>query len=199
MLNSVTKWFHKVEPTKCTQNGKKMLILASSRKAQSSISVDYICGLAGTGQPFVRYPQLEFAPSNLFALGSPIGVFLSVRGVQQMGENFKLPTCPRFFNIFHPVGVAVSGGCVVVVLGGQWVLLSLCVRRVSSFGDTYVYVELMKYFNLVYFAKSSKLFLLVKALTIPSKQKFVRMFPFSDGPDNTSAGTHTFLSLAGSF
>ncbi|KAK7110285.1 triacylglycerol hydrolase DDHD2-like [Littorina saxatilis] len=76
--------------------------VASQKKTQSSISVEYICGLAGTGQPFVRYPQLEFEPTCLFALGSPIGVFLSVRGVQQMGENFSLPTCSRFLNIFHP-------------------------------------------------------------------------------------------------
>lgn len=74
----------------------------SQKKSQSSISVDYICGLAGTGQPYVRYPQLEFSPTSLFALGSPIGVFLSARGVQQMGDNFQLPTCPKFFNIFHP-------------------------------------------------------------------------------------------------
>ncbi|KAL8613088.1 hypothetical protein ACOMHN_035029 [Nucella lapillus] len=74
----------------------------SQKNPQSSISVDYICGLAGTGQPYVRYPQLEFSPTSLFALGSPIGVFLSARGVQQMGENFQLPTCPKFFNIFHP-------------------------------------------------------------------------------------------------
>ncbi|XP_046327437.2 phospholipase DDHD2-like isoform X2 [Haliotis rufescens] len=68
----------------------------------SSISVDYICGLAGTGQPIVQYPQLDFQPCGLFAMGSPIGVFLSVRGVDNVGEEFKLPTCSRVFNIFHP-------------------------------------------------------------------------------------------------
>ncbi|KAK6178146.1 hypothetical protein SNE40_012963 [Patella caerulea] len=65
-------------------------------------SVQYTPGLAGTGQPFVKYPQLLFSPSALFALGSPIGVFLSVRGVEKMGEEFKFPTCPRFYNVFHP-------------------------------------------------------------------------------------------------
>ncbi|ESO93104.1 hypothetical protein LOTGIDRAFT_232837 [Lottia gigantea] len=71
-------------------------------KGQDHSAVEYTHGLAGTGQPFVQYPQLQFSPSALFALGSPIGVFLSVRGVEQMGEEFKLPTCPRFYNIFHP-------------------------------------------------------------------------------------------------
>ena len=33
----------------------------------------------GTGQIHVEYPQLIFTPENLFALGSPIGMFLSVR------------------------------------------------------------------------------------------------------------------------
>ena len=33
----------------------------------------------GTGQLHVEYPQLNFTPENLFALGSPIGMFLSIR------------------------------------------------------------------------------------------------------------------------
>ena len=41
--------------------------------------VKFVRGLAGTGQPFVEYPQLNFQPQFLFALGSPIGLFLSVR------------------------------------------------------------------------------------------------------------------------
>ena len=36
-------------------------------------------GTAGTGQPYVRYPKLNFEPRNMFALGSPIGLFLTVR------------------------------------------------------------------------------------------------------------------------
>jgi hypothetical protein len=30
-------------------------------------------GNAGTGQPFITYPQLDFQPKAFFALGSPIG------------------------------------------------------------------------------------------------------------------------------
>ncbi|XP_029645752.1 phospholipase DDHD2 isoform X2 [Octopus sinensis] len=71
-------------------------------KCETSISVDYLMGVAGTGQPFVEYPQLLFHPVSFFALGSPIGVFLAVRGVEKMGEEFCLPTCSRVFNIFHP-------------------------------------------------------------------------------------------------
>ncbi len=40
-----------------------------------------IYGPAGTGQAFVKYPTLNFVPQNLFAIGSPIGLFLTVRWV----------------------------------------------------------------------------------------------------------------------
>nr|CAB3236628.1 phospholipase DDHD2 [Phallusia mammillata] len=68
----------------------------------TNVHVDFQQFDVGTGQPVVRYPQLDFHPKNLFALGSPIGVFLSVRGVSELGEEFSLPTCPGFLNIFHP-------------------------------------------------------------------------------------------------
>lgn len=29
-------------------------------------------------------------------------MFLTVRGLEGLGEDFKFPTCPKFFNIFHP-------------------------------------------------------------------------------------------------
>lgn len=29
-------------------------------------------------------------------------MFVTVRGLDKLGENFSLPTCPAFFNIFHP-------------------------------------------------------------------------------------------------
>ena len=29
-------------------------------------------------------------------------MFLAVRGIDSLGSNFTFPTCPRFFNIFHP-------------------------------------------------------------------------------------------------
>ena len=40
--------------------------------------------------------------SAFYALGSPLGMFLAVRGIDSLGSNFTFPTCPRFFNIFHP-------------------------------------------------------------------------------------------------
>jgi len=56
----------------------------------------------GTGQPAVQYPQLHFNPQTLFAFGSPIGMFLTVRGIEELGEEFKLPTCDGFLNVYHP-------------------------------------------------------------------------------------------------
>ncbi|PNF41924.1 Phospholipase DDHD2 [Cryptotermes secundus] len=64
--------------------------------------VSYVMGTAGTGQPYITYPQLNFQPKAFFALGSPIGMFVAVRGIETLGEDFRLPTCPGFFNIFHP-------------------------------------------------------------------------------------------------
>lgn len=49
------------------------------------------------------YNALDFEPDIFFALGSPIGVFLTVRGVEKIDENYRLPTCKGFFNIYHPL------------------------------------------------------------------------------------------------
>lgn len=49
------------------------------------------------------YHALDFEPVNFFALGSPIGMFLTVRGLEKIEETYQLPTCSGFFNIYHPV------------------------------------------------------------------------------------------------
>ncbi|KAI8789570.1 phospholipase DDHD2-like isoform X3 [Biomphalaria glabrata] len=73
-----------------------------SDQSQKNVSAHYLRGALGAGQLKVSYPQLDFTPSALFALGSPIGVYLTLRGVQDLGEFFQLPTCSRVYNIFHP-------------------------------------------------------------------------------------------------
>ncbi|XP_030627270.1 SEC23-interacting protein [Chanos chanos] len=69
----------------------------------SSIHVDYNYFAIGTGQVSVVYHALDFEPVNFFALGSPIGMFLTVRGLEKIEETYQLPTCKRFFNIYHPL------------------------------------------------------------------------------------------------
>ncbi|KAJ8014332.1 hypothetical protein DPEC_G00039140 [Dallia pectoralis] len=69
----------------------------------SSIHVDYNYFEVGTGQVSVVYHTLDFEPVNFFALGSPIGMFLTVRGLEKIEENYQLPTCKGFFNIYHPL------------------------------------------------------------------------------------------------
>ncbi|KAH8298226.1 hypothetical protein KR018_011408 [Drosophila ironensis] len=64
--------------------------------------VSYTMGPAGTGQPVINYTQLIFHPKKFFALGSPIGMFVTIRGIDKLGLDFHLPTCPGFYNIFHP-------------------------------------------------------------------------------------------------
>lgn len=67
-----------------------------------SKAIDYNIGLSGTGQPLMTYKQLIFEPKHFFALGSPIGMFVTIRGIDKLGLDFSLPTCDHFFNIFHP-------------------------------------------------------------------------------------------------
>ncbi|XP_055371459.1 uncharacterized protein LOC129605616 [Condylostylus longicornis] len=67
-----------------------------------SQQVNYTFGSSGAGQPKIDYPQLLFGPKKFFALGSPIGLFTTIRGIAKLGMDFKLPTCPGFYNIFHP-------------------------------------------------------------------------------------------------
>ncbi|XP_053548631.1 SEC23-interacting protein isoform X2 [Bombina bombina] len=69
----------------------------------SSVHVDYEYFETGTGQVSVQYNSLDFEPVNFFALGSPIGMFLTVRGLDKIDEHYRLPTCKGFFNIYHPL------------------------------------------------------------------------------------------------
>lgn len=71
--------------------------------AVSSIHVNYNYFAVGTGQVSVVYHSLDFEPMNFFALGSPIGMFLTVRGLEKIEETYQLPTCKGFFNIYHPL------------------------------------------------------------------------------------------------
>ncbi|NXL47046.1 DDHD2 Phospholipase, partial [Podilymbus podiceps] len=59
-------------------------------------------GLAPGMRGLTNYPQLNYKPTIFFAFGSPIGMFLTVRGVKRINPNYSLPTCKGFFNIFHP-------------------------------------------------------------------------------------------------
>lgn len=54
------------------------------------------------GQNLFISSQLDFEPLAFFAIGSPIPVFLTVRGLRSLQKSFKFPTCQNFFNIFHP-------------------------------------------------------------------------------------------------
>ncbi len=50
-----------------------------------------------------RYPQLNFKVEAMFALGSPIPVFLMIRNQEKpLTAAFTLNGCSKVFNIFHP-------------------------------------------------------------------------------------------------
>ncbi|KAH8282858.1 hypothetical protein KR054_010382 [Drosophila jambulina] len=78
-------------------------VLLPSSDLQQPKQVSYAMGgPSGTGQPVINYTQLIFHPKKFFALGSPIGMFVTIRGIDKLGLDFHLPTCPGFYNIFHP-------------------------------------------------------------------------------------------------
>ena len=64
---------------KAIMKGTQTQLLKSFSSA--SVEVVYERGMAGTGQPTVHYSKLDFNPAHMFALGSPIGLFTTVRYV----------------------------------------------------------------------------------------------------------------------
>uniref|UniRef100_A0A674N1E8 DDHD domain containing 2 n=1 Tax=Takifugu rubripes TaxID=31033 RepID=A0A674N1E8_TAKRU len=65
-------------------------------------AVDYNYFDVGIGQVSIAYPQLAFHPQTFFAFGSPIGMFLTVRGLKHIDPSYSFPTCKSFYNIYHP-------------------------------------------------------------------------------------------------
>ncbi|KAM6964946.1 triacylglycerol hydrolase DDHD2 [Aplochiton taeniatus] len=71
-------------------------------RALSMSAVDYEYFDMGIGQVSINYPQLAFRPQTFFAFGSPIGMFLTVRGLKRIDPHYTFPTCKSFYNIYHP-------------------------------------------------------------------------------------------------
>lgn len=69
---------------------KRQTISHKPLKRSESKQIDYRIGLSGTGQPLMKYPQLTFEPKNFFALGSPIGMFVTIRGIDKLGMEFRV-------------------------------------------------------------------------------------------------------------
>ncbi|XP_015196257.2 phospholipase DDHD2 isoform X2 [Lepisosteus oculatus] len=77
-------------------------LLLRTLSSTSVSPVDYEYFDVGIGQVCIRYPQLTFEPQAFFAFGSPIGMFLTVRGLKRIDPNYSFPTCKSFYNIYHP-------------------------------------------------------------------------------------------------
>ncbi|XP_028830126.1 phospholipase DDHD2 [Denticeps clupeoides] len=75
---------------------------APDQETSTTSTVNYKCFDVGIGQVSVNYPQLPFEPQAFFAFGSPIGMFLTVRGLKKIDPNYSFPTCKSFYNIYHP-------------------------------------------------------------------------------------------------
>ena len=101
LINEIKNNIFRRERDEVERKVKENVSMTNSSSTNSIGFFNY--GLAGTGQPLIKYPKLDFRPAHFFALGSPIPMFLTVRGIEHLGTEFKLPTCDSFFNIFHPV------------------------------------------------------------------------------------------------
>ncbi|GAA6096996.1 phospholipase DDHD2 [Tachysurus ichikawai] len=106
IMNYVNKWKHrsaahtrKHSSHSEERNSSEILIRESQPKTSA---VDYQHFDMGIGQVSINYPQLSFHPQAFFAFGSPIGMFLTVRGLKRIDPNYSFPTCRSFYNIFHP-------------------------------------------------------------------------------------------------
>ena len=66
-------------------------------------SIIYNSATVNHGQKWIKYPKLKFKCKSFFALGSPISMFLTLRGITQISEHFYLPNGVNFFNIYHPL------------------------------------------------------------------------------------------------
>ncbi|KAH8403273.1 hypothetical protein KR222_009565 [Zaprionus bogoriensis] len=89
-------------PQNCDSASKQVQLTNNDQMLPKQVSYAMGMGPAGTGQPVINYTQLIFHPKKFFALGSPIGMFVTIRGIDKLGLDFRLPTCPGFYNIFHP-------------------------------------------------------------------------------------------------
>ncbi|KAH8378481.1 hypothetical protein KR093_011633 [Drosophila rubida] len=90
------------QPHQLGNESKHVQLPNNDQMLPKQVSYAMGMGMAGTGQPVINYTQLIFHPKKFFALGSPIGMFVTIRGIDKLGLDFRLPTCAGFYNIFHP-------------------------------------------------------------------------------------------------
>ncbi|KAG5233111.1 phospholipase SGR [Salix suchowensis] len=93
------------EKGKATENKPKQSISEMLALGQNEAPKNYT--------PYIKYTKLEFKVDTFFAVGSPLGVFLSLRNIRiglgkgqkywaEENINEEMPACCRMFNIFHP-------------------------------------------------------------------------------------------------
>ncbi|KAM3211533.1 hypothetical protein ACQJBY_064975 [Aegilops geniculata] len=93
----------------------------SHQDKDANDTVSLVSGKLNIGQgstsqsyrPRIRYTKLNFKVDTFFAVGSPLGVFLSLRNVRigvGRGQDYwqdknvveEMPCCRQMFNVFHP-------------------------------------------------------------------------------------------------
>ncbi|KAI7793327.1 phospholipase DDHD2 [Triplophysa rosa] len=103
IMNFVKKWKHSRAGSGHAAHSSGLGVRsANEHQTPTTSAVDYQHFDVGIGQVSIDYPQFAFHPQAFFALGSPIGMFLIVRGLKRIDPNYSFPTCKSFYNIFHP-------------------------------------------------------------------------------------------------
>jgi len=77
--------------------------LTTSQNKKLTDSLIYSSKTKYHGHESIKYPKLRFKTDCFFALGSPISMFLMLRGFSEMDPHYHLPDCMHVFNIFHPL------------------------------------------------------------------------------------------------
>ena len=88
---------------KCTLALHLIRITSVGKSTSCTTLIDLTCSQITDGEDKSEF-QLSFTPEGLFLLGSPVALFVTIRNQGRgLSKEFKLPTCPRLYNIFHPL------------------------------------------------------------------------------------------------
>ncbi|CAK7328847.1 unnamed protein product [Dovyalis caffra] len=104
-LRQITLFVCILENDKATENKPKQPISEMLALGQDEAPKSYT--------PYIKYTKLEFKVDTFFAVGSPLGVFLSLRNIRigiGKGQEYwaeeniseEMPACRQMLNIFHP-------------------------------------------------------------------------------------------------
>ncbi|KAL8223393.1 hypothetical protein R6Q57_018868 [Mikania cordata] len=112
-INRLNARIKELESNKAEDSSFVIIITAVENEGVSEGSSSHKNDALKSYTPLIKYTKLEFKVDTFFAVGSPLGVFLSLRNVRigiGKGKDYwdneniieEMPSCHQMFNIFHP-------------------------------------------------------------------------------------------------